>query len=163
VRPAGRLEVAFSSGRGQRTRLPGDALLIDDAYNANPMSMRAALDDLALTANQTAGRGSGEPHRRVAVLGDMLELGPDELRFHRELGEYARAAGVDVLVTVGPLARAIGDGYGAGGTIRPTADAAEASLVVAELLQPGDTVLVKASRGVGLELVCHNLTAGAPA
>jgi UDP-N-acetylmuramoyl-tripeptide--D-alanyl-D-alanine ligase len=162
VRPPARLEVSLSSGRGQRTRLPGDALLIDDAYNANPMSMRAALDDLALTARQAAERGSHVPPRRVAVLGDMLELGPDELQFHRELGEYARASGVDVLVTVGPLARAIADGYGSDGTIS-TADAAEASRVVAHLVEPGDIVLVKASRGVGLDLVCHSLTAGTPA
>ena len=69
-------------------------MLINDCYNANPMSMRAALDDLAETA----------PGRRVAVLGDMLELGPEERRFHREIGAHAAARGVDVLVTVGPLA-----------------------------------------------------------
>ncbi len=63
--PHGRLEVEFSAMRGQRVALPGGVVLIDDCYNANPMSMRAAIDDLAATA----------PARRVAVLGDMLELG----------------------------------------------------------------------------------------
>ncbi|HXW59650.1 MAG TPA: UDP-N-acetylmuramoyl-tripeptide--D-alanyl-D-alanine ligase, partial [Solirubrobacteraceae bacterium] len=94
VTPDGELEVRFSALRGERCRLPDGAVLIDDCYNANPMSMRAAIDDLAETA----------PGRRVAVLGDMLELGPDARRFHREIGAHAAARGVDVLVTVGPLA-----------------------------------------------------------
>ena len=90
VRPSGRLEATLSSGRGQRTRLPDNVLLIDDCYNANPMSMRAALDDLASTAARVAQRGPVEHPRQVAVLGDMLELGPDALTFHRELGRYSR-------------------------------------------------------------------------
>ncbi|HYM55817.1 MAG TPA: UDP-N-acetylmuramoyl-tripeptide--D-alanyl-D-alanine ligase, partial [Solirubrobacteraceae bacterium] len=88
--PEGRLEVRFSAMRGERLALPGGAVLIDDCYNANPMSMRAAIDDLAETA----------PARRVAVLGDMLELGPDAPRLPRELGEHAAARGVELLVTV---------------------------------------------------------------
>ena len=89
--------------RGQRIELPGGIVVVDDCYNANPMSMRAALDDLAETA---AGR-------RVAVLGDMRELGPDERRYHAELGVQAREAGVDLLVTVGELAGHAAAGYGA--------------------------------------------------
>ncbi len=163
VRPSGHLAAQLSSGRGQRTPLPDDVLLIDDAYNANPMSMRAALDDLAATAERASDGDPGEGHRRIAVLGDMLELGSDELAFHRELGVYAREAGVDVLVTVGPLARAMADGYAGAGDVAATADAHEAAQLVADLLEPGDIVLVKASRGVGLDLVCQHLTAGAPA
>ncbi len=83
--------------------------LIDDCYNANPMSMRAALEDLAATAPPVP-RAAGWP-----MLGDMLELGPDERRYHAELGEHAAAAGVDVLVTVGSLAAAIADRYRRGG------------------------------------------------
>jgi UDP-N-acetylmuramoyl-tripeptide--D-alanyl-D-alanine ligase len=120
-------------------------MVIDDCYNANPMSMRAALDDLAITPAS----------RRVAVLGDMLELGPSAPRFHAEIGAHAKAVGVDVLVAVGPLAAAIGDGF-AGETHR-AADAREAAELAAELVRPGDVVLVKASRGVGLELVCAEL------
>src|SRR5207302_1007420 len=75
--------------------------LIDDSYNANPMSMRAALDDLVATAARPGGA------RTVAVLGDMLELGPDERDYHVQIGEHAGAVGVDVLVTVGALAEAI--------------------------------------------------------
>jgi UDP-N-acetylmuramoyl-tripeptide--D-alanyl-D-alanine ligase len=155
VTASGRLELALSPGRGQRVSLPDGVTLIDDCYNANPMSMRAALDDLAATAARNA------PARRVAVLGDMLELGSAEREFHVEIGEHASRSAVDVLVTVGPLAAAMGDAFD--GELHSVADAGEAAALVPELLAPGDVVLVKASRGVGLELVCHALSAGAPA
>ena len=113
--------------------------------------MRAALDDLKDTASRN---GSA---RRVAVLGDMLELGPQEQEFHAQLGEQAAAAGVDVLVTVGPLATSIATRFN--GETHALTDANEAARVVPELLAPGDVVLVKASRGVGLELVCRALGA----
>jgi UDP-N-acetylmuramoyl-tripeptide--D-alanyl-D-alanine ligase len=144
VEPTGALEVALSSFRGQRVELPGDIVVVNDCYNANPMSMRAALDDLAASA-------SG---RRVAVLGDMLELGPDEARFHAEIGAHARAVGVDVLVAVGPRAAHFADGYG---EVIALPDAQAAAEAVPALLKPGDTVLLKASRGVGLEVVARAL------
>jgi UDP-N-acetylmuramoyl-tripeptide--D-alanyl-D-alanine ligase len=144
VDPNGLLDVALSSFRGQRIDLPGDIVVVNDCYNANPMSMRAALDDLAASA-------SG---RRVAVLGDMLELGPDEDRFHAEVGAHARDAGVDVLVAVGPRAAHFADGYG---EVIALPDAAAAAAAVPGLLEPGDTVLLKASRGVGLEVVARAL------
>ena len=149
VTPSGRVALVLSPGRGQRVTLPGGITIIDDCYNANPVSMRAALSDLAATAQREGGT------RRVAVLGDMLELGPDELRYHAELGEQANAAGVGLLVTVGPRAAAISERYD--GEARATADAAEAAALLPGLLEPGDVVLVKASRGVGLELVCRTL------
>jgi UDP-N-acetylmuramoyl-tripeptide--D-alanyl-D-alanine ligase len=155
VSASGRLELALSPGRGQRVSLPDGVTLIDDCYNANPMSMRAALDDLAATAARKPSA------RRFAVLGDMLELGASERDFHVEIGEHASRSGVDVLVTVGPLAAAMGDAFD--GELHSVADAGEAAALVPELLAPGDVVLVKASRGVGLELVCHALSAGAPA
>ena len=147
VEPSGALDVRLSSLRGQRIELGGGIVVIDDCYNANPMSMRAALDDLAASA-------SG---RRVAVLGDMLELGPDEDRFHAETGEQARAAGVALLVAVGPRAARMADGYGDG--IVSVPDAAAAAQVLPGLVEPGDTVLVKGSRGVGLEVVAPALGA----
>ena len=150
VTPHGRVEVALSAGRGQRYITPTQVTVIDDCYNANPISMRAALDDLTATA---ATNGS----RRVAVLGDMLELGPREREFHAQLGEQAAAAGVDVLVTVGPLAASIAEGFH--GETHAVSDAAEAATIVPALLAPGDVVLIKASRGVGLELVCRALGA----
>jgi UDP-N-acetylmuramoyl-tripeptide--D-alanyl-D-alanine ligase len=148
AQPSGRLEVKLSALRGQRIELPGPVLVIDDCYNANPMSMRAALDDLALSA-------SG---RKLAVLGDMLELGSQEGRYHDEIGAVAAEAGVDVLITVGPLAARMAETFG--GETHRTADAAEAAALTRELLRPGDTIVVKASRGVGLEVVAQSLQAG---
>jgi UDP-N-acetylmuramoyl-tripeptide--D-alanyl-D-alanine ligase len=147
VEPTGRLDVALSELRGQRRQLPGGLVVIDDCYNANPMSMRAALDDLAAS---TSGR-------RVAVLGDMLELGPDEVRFHEEIGAHARAVGVDLLLTVGPLATAMGPAFGGQTVAVERAD--EVVSALRPLLAPGDTILVKASRGVGLEVVAQGLAA----
>ena len=96
VRPAGRVEVRFGALRGERLALPGGVTVVNDCYNANPLSMRAALDDLAM--QDPAGR-------RVAVLGDMLELGPEERAHHEEVGAYAATAGVDLLIAVGPRCR----------------------------------------------------------
>jgi UDP-N-acetylmuramoyl-tripeptide--D-alanyl-D-alanine ligase len=149
VQPGGRIDVRFSSMRGERVALGIGALVINDCYNANPLSMRAALDDLA--AQQPEGR-------RVAVLGDMLELGPAEREHHREIGAYAAAAEVDLLVTVGPRAAAMLERFD--GEAHATRDAQEAAALLPELLQAGDLVLVKASRGVGLELVTQALEQG---
>jgi UDP-N-acetylmuramoyl-tripeptide--D-alanyl-D-alanine ligase len=150
VVPKGRIEVSFSAMRGERVAAPGDVVVINDCYNANPMSVHAALEDLA---EQAEGR-------RVAVLGDMLELGAGAEDFHRQAGRQAREAGVDVLVTVGDLAARLLDEFEGEG--HAVADAAEAAALLPELLVPGDTVLVKASRGVGLEAVADAL-AGAGA
>jgi UDP-N-acetylmuramyl pentapeptide synthase len=89
----------------------------------------------------------------------MLELGPDELLFHAEVGAYAGECGVDVLIAVGPLAAHMGAQYG--GEMHAVADAAAAAALVAEVVSPGDTVLVKASRGVGLEAVAEGMRAAA--
>ena len=150
VEPRGRIDVRLSARRGQRIELPGPVLVLDDCYNANPMSMRAALDELAATAGG----------RRVAVLGDMLELGPSERRFHEEIGAHARERGVDVLVTVGPRAAHMAGPFD--GESHATDDAVAAAALVPALVAPGDTVLVKASRGVGLEVVTEALQATAP-
>ena len=90
--------------RGERLELASGVVVINDCYNANPLSMRAALDDLATQA--PAGG------RRVAVLGDMLELGRGELDEHRAIGAYAAGAGVDVLVAVGPLSAEMPAAFG---------------------------------------------------
>jgi UDP-N-acetylmuramoyl-tripeptide--D-alanyl-D-alanine ligase len=148
VAPPERLSVSFASLRGERIALPGGVTVVNDCYNANPMSMRAALDDLAATA----------PGRRVAVLGDMLELGAaGEERYHRELGREAAAAGVALLVTVGPRATWTGESYRGGGEHVHATDAAQAAALLAPRLRPGDTVLVKGSRGVALERVAAAL------
>ncbi len=149
VTPEGKLDVAFSALRGERVVLAEEIVLINDCYNANPMSMRAALDDLAASA----------PARRVAVLGDMLELGDEQgPALHREIAAHARARGVELLVAVGPHAAEMGDAFE--GEMHLVADAAAAAALLPRVLRAGDTVLVKGSRGVGLELVAEMLSAG---
>jgi len=146
VRPEGRVDVRFSALRGEHVELPGGAVVINDCYNANPLSMRAALDDLAMQ----------EPaRRRLAVLGDMLELGVDEREHHRQIGAYAAGARVDVLVTVGPLAAEMGARFD--GEVHAVADARAAARLARDLVQEGDVVLVKGSRGVALEVVAEAL------
>jgi UDP-N-acetylmuramoyl-tripeptide--D-alanyl-D-alanine ligase len=152
VTPVGSVEVCFSALRGERIALPGGIVLINDCYNANPMSMRAAIDDLAATA----------PARRLAVLGDMLELGADSPALHREIGAYAASRGVELLIAVGPLAAAMtGDAFA--GEAHSVRDATAAAEMLGGLLRGGDTVLVKGSRGVGLERVAQMLLAQADA
>jgi UDP-N-acetylmuramoyl-tripeptide--D-alanyl-D-alanine ligase len=141
VTPAGRIQPEFSSYRGEVVELDGGVTVVNDCYNANPMSMRAALDHLARTP---AGR-------RLAILGTMAELGPDSRRFHREIGEHAERLGIDVLVTVGEEALAFGEGFG--GETYSVGSPEEAGALLEELAQPGDRVLVKGSRAVGLERV----------
>jgi UDP-N-acetylmuramoyl-tripeptide--D-alanyl-D-alanine ligase len=148
VQPSGRVEVEFGGLRGERVVLATGATIVNDCYNAGPQSMRAALEDLA--AHVPEGR-------RIAVLGDMLELGAEEERLHREVGSLAADAGVEVLVTVGPRAVAMLETFD--GESYAVADAAEAAALAGELVGPGDVVLVKGSRGVGLEVVADALVA----
>ena len=146
-----RVDVEFSPWRGEELPLPGGGLLINDAYNANPVSMRAALVHLDATAGE---------RRRVAILGDMAELGPAAPAYHEEIGREVARHGVDVLLAVGELARAYLDGAGDGVAVtRWALDAEAAAGKAAELVLPGDVVLVKASRAVGLERVAEALAA----
>jgi len=140
------VDVDFARWRGEEQELPGGGLLINDAYNANPVSMRAALAYLAERAGD---------RRRVAILGDMFELGRTGPEYHREVGAAASELGVDELLAVGELAR----GYLEGGVPgRWVANVHDALRQVDEFVRPGDAVLVKASRAVGLEAVAAALT-----
>ena len=147
VRPEGRVDVAFGALRGERVVLARGATVVNDCYNANPLSMRAALDDLA--TQEPAGR-------RVAVLGDMLELGPEETAHHRAVGAHAGEAGVDVLIAVGPRAAAMLDTFSTG-EAHAVPDAEAAAALADTVVTRGDLVLVKGSRGVGLEVVAEAL------
>jgi UDP-N-acetylmuramoyl-tripeptide--D-alanyl-D-alanine ligase len=138
--PTAELVVEFSKRREEERALPGGGFLLNDCYNANPLSMRAALEHLV----ERAGR-----RRRVAVLGDMRELGPDGPAYHREIGELVRELGIEHVLAVGELARAYGGEWFA------TADEAAARLP--QVLRPGDAVLVKGSLAVGLEVVAEKL------
>jgi UDP-N-acetylmuramoyl-tripeptide--D-alanyl-D-alanine ligase len=131
----GAAEVRLSRSRGDELPLGGGGFVVDDAYNANPTSMEAALRHLA-------ERGDGR-RRLLAVLGGMAELGAHAERHHREIADLARQLGIEVLA-VGDLARA----YGADAWVP---DAATALAAMRERIRPGDAVLVKASRAVGLE------------
>jgi UDP-N-acetylmuramoyl-tripeptide--D-alanyl-D-alanine ligase len=133
--------ISFSRLRGELHDLPGGAVLVNDCYNANPISMRAALDHLA--SLDVAGR-------RVAVLGGMAELGPTGPDYHHQIGAHARALGLDLIVGVGELAR----DYGAE---RWAPDAEAAAAVVEPLLGSGDAILVKGSRAIGLERLSEAL------
>jgi UDP-N-acetylmuramoyl-tripeptide--D-alanyl-D-alanine ligase len=144
-----RVDVDFSRWRGEERELPGDGLLINDAYNANPVSMRAALDYLAARAGA---------RRRVAILGDMAELGRTAPGYHREVGEAAAQLGVAELLAVGELARGYVDGA-AGVPSRWTPNVHEALRQLDEVVRPGDAVLVKGSRSMGLEAVAEALAA----
>ena len=133
--------IRLSPWRGEETPLPGGGFVVNDAYNANPSSLRAALEHLA----ERAG-----PRRRWAILGEMAELGETARGYHRELGERARELGIEV-IGVGDAARAY----------EPAAWAATPAGAVAiarERIGPGDAVLVKASRAVGLEGIADEIT-----
>jgi UDP-N-acetylmuramoyl-tripeptide--D-alanyl-D-alanine ligase len=136
----GAAAVALSRWRGEEIELPGGGLLINDAYNANPVSMKAALKHLA--------ERSGD-RRQVAILGEMAELGDDAPELHAEVG---RAADVDVLLAIGPLARSY-DGT------RWVETVDEAVAILEEVVRPGDAILVKASRALGLERVAEAIQA----
>ncbi len=136
----GAAEVVFSADRGEVVDLVGGGLLLNDAYNANPLAMRGALDHLVELAGDRP---------RVAVLGDMYELGQHAASYHQEVGEYAAELGVRVLA-VGALAKDYLSGE-SGEAWYPSVEACLAALPAA--LPPGSAVLVKASRGVRLERV----------
>jgi UDP-N-acetylmuramoyl-tripeptide--D-alanyl-D-alanine ligase len=135
--------IVFSRLRGELLELRDGVVILNDCYNANPISMRAALEHLA---------ARDAPGRRVAVLGEMAELGPDGPGYHREIGAHARELGVGPIVGVGDLAR-----HYAPDEWVP--DARAAVPAVHALLEPQDAVLVKGSRSVGLELVSDELAA----
>jgi UDP-N-acetylmuramoyl-tripeptide--D-alanyl-D-alanine ligase len=136
-------ELQPASGRGSRMSLdvPGGAvLLIDESYNANPASMRAALDLLGHA--EVGARG-----RRIAVLGDMLELGPRGAELHGALAEAVVANRVDLVFCCGPLMRALWEALPSAcqGGYADTSAALESQVLAA--IQPGDTVMVKGSLG----------------
>ncbi|MCK5913860.1 MAG: UDP-N-acetylmuramoyl-tripeptide--D-alanyl-D-alanine ligase, partial [Desulfuromusa sp.] len=141
------------AGRMDISPLPCGGLLLDDSYNSNPLSAYAALDALA----SLSGRG-----RRIAVLGDMLELGEKSVQMHEELG--AKAAEVaEVLIAVGQFSAAISRGAEAtgmkSGQIIEVADAVAAADSLLGQQYCGDKILVKGSRGVKLEKVVEALKA----
>jgi len=149
---AGLSGASLSAMRMQLFTSASGVTVINDAYNANPVSMRAAIETLA----EMDAEG-----QRIAVLGDMAELGSLTEVAHFRIGEQVARLPIDTLVTVGPRAQRIAQGARAEGmaadAVRACAHAAEAVEVLDDLLAPGDVVLVKASRVMGLEAVCEGI------
>ncbi len=148
---------ALSRWRMELHERPGGSCLLNDAYNANPDSMAAALRALVSLA-------AGRDGRSVAVLGEMLELGESSEAEHREVGRLAGALGVARVVGVGPAAAAIVDGARETSEEEPVLveDNASAVAWLREHTGPGDVVLVKASRGARLDEVADALLADDP-
>lgn len=148
-------EVQAVAGRSHVIETP-EYILIDDCYNANPVSMKAAID-LLQTALQ----------RKVAILGDMFELGTDEARLHGEIGEYAVSHGVDVLICVGALsenmyqaAQQTAAQQGGDLAIHYFRTREEAMQELTSILHTGDAVLIKASHGMSFEKIVEKLREG---
>lgn len=136
-----------TDGRLQRRELAGDIVLIDDSYNANPASVKAAIDVLAAS-----------PGRQLLVLGTMAELGDGSDALHREVGSYASERGIDALWATGPHTEASVEAFGVGGRSFDGRSRLAAALV--DFLQSGDTVLVKGSRSAGMEAIVAALEVG---
>jgi UDP-N-acetylmuramoyl-tripeptide--D-alanyl-D-alanine ligase len=133
------------TGRMQKKVARSGAVVIDDSYNANPDSVRAAVDVLAAIDGM-----------RVLVLGRMGEVGDKGPEFHHEVGEYARAQGIDRLLAIGEETAPAVEGFGGGGVRFENIEAI--SLAATELARPGATLLVKGSRSAQMERVVVALT-----
>ena len=142
------------AGRGERFVIAteqGPICVVDESYNANPASMRAALATLGLTPRN-------EFKRRIAVLGDMLELGEESPRLHRELAEAVDAAGIDVVFASGTEMASLFEALPTKcrGAYAETSE--ELSPVLLSSVQPGDIVMVKGSLGSRMAPLVHGLT-----
>ncbi|MCA1562883.1 MAG: UDP-N-acetylmuramoyl-tripeptide--D-alanyl-D-alanine ligase [Acidobacteria bacterium] len=141
--------------RGELLRLPGGITLLDESYNSSPAALKRALETMA------ASTGSA---RKVAILGEMLELGSHTERLHSECGRAAAGAGIDLLIAVGgPPARALADAAADAGIpsrcVSYSATNHEAADLALQRVRPGDLILVKGSRGIGTDLVVERLKA----
>jgi UDP-N-acetylmuramoyl-tripeptide--D-alanyl-D-alanine ligase len=137
-------------GRMRLLQSPLGYTIIDDSYNASPDSMRAALEVLADIGGE----------RKIAVLGDMRELGPESAMYHRAIGRFAGQLPLDLIVTVGEMGQEIANSAAdalSSAAIEFVPSAQDALRLLAGLLRPGDVVLVKASRALGLETVVKGL------
>lgn len=149
----GLAELGGLAGRGARFSVPvgaGDALVIDESYNANPASMRATL---AVLAAESASR-------KIVVLGEMRELGDESDAYHAALAEPILAAGVRAGILVGERIGALANALEGEGDFVHVPDAAAARVSLSAMLAPGDAVLIKGSNGVGLAAVVAALRSG---
>ncbi|MFQ6037128.1 MAG: UDP-N-acetylmuramoyl-tripeptide--D-alanyl-D-alanine ligase [Candidatus Aminicenantales bacterium] len=137
--------------RGEVLRLPGGVVLIDDSYNSNPEALKSVLRDAATIPAR----------RRIAVLGDMLELGPREKTYHRQVGRHVVRWGWDLLATVGPLSRHTAQGAIRAGMaeeqIQEFENSEKAAKALRSLLRPGDLLLIKGSRRMNMDRIVAKL------
>jgi UDP-N-acetylmuramoyl-tripeptide--D-alanyl-D-alanine ligase len=137
--------------RGTLVRLTNDIKLIDDSYNSNPAALEAALKALAPLSSK----------RKIAVLGDMLELGEKEIEYHFQAGRHVAESGWDILVTVGILSQHMAEGAHSSGMgadqIFSFKNSEEAAGEILRLIQEGDLILVKSSRKIGIEKIVEKL------
>ncbi len=145
------LDAFIPSGNRMDIFTVGEIKVINDSYNANPDAMRASLDVLV-----TLGC---DYKRKIAILGDMLEMGEYGPAAHLEVGNYARDK-ADILISVGDLGRSICQGYENAGSVYQVSDALAAGACLKEIVQPEDIILIKASRGMGLERVIDYIKEG---
>jgi UDP-N-acetylmuramoyl-tripeptide--D-alanyl-D-alanine ligase len=147
-------DLAGIKGRGERHRIPiggGEALLIDESYNANPASMAATLRNFG----EEKVEGS-----RIAVLGAMRELGPESDAFHAGLAPHIEAAGVDYAILVGEEMTALAKALGSSCEMAHVGDAAAAAGLVRDAIGPGDAILIKGSNSIGLAALVDALASG---
>ena len=140
--------------RGEILQLPGDILLIDDSYNSNPAALESILKDISrLNAK-----------RKVAILGDMLELGNTQISYHQKAGKQVQHNAWDMLITVGPISLHMAEGALQAGMnqaqIVSFENSDKAADQVASFLEPGDVVLVKGSRGIKMDKIVAKLKQG---
>jgi len=147
-------------GRGQRSRIPvgtgehrGEALLIDESYNANPASMAATIKML----------GEEKAERRIAILGEMRELGAGSAGYHAGLAEPLREAGVDFALLVGSEMTALANALEGRIDFEHVPDAGAATESIGKLIAPGDAILIKGSNAIGLSRLVEHLRSGAVA
>ena len=151
-------DIMVPEGRGRRHLIPyrdGSLLVIDDSYNASPASMRVALETLGRARGTSNGRRSAT--RRIAVLGDMLELGDASARLHVQLAKVVCRADVDLVLTVGPLMRQLNEAlpaYRRAGHVETSGEAIE---LLIDFVAPGDVVMVKGSNAMGLSGIVGTL------
>lgn len=151
-------EIMAPEGRGRRHLIPfrdGAILVIDESYNASPASVRAALNGLAGAKSTLAGRAS--PIRRIAVLGDMLELGDDSKRQHEALAPLIKKAAIDLVYTVGEDMRHLHDALPRHLCAGHADTAADAEAELLSLIMPNDVVMLKASNALGLSRIVQGL------
>ncbi len=153
---------SYSGGSGRMSVIDaGGIIIIDDTYNSNPESLKEALKTLScmepdVDGESETGRARG---RKIAVIGDMLELGDVSKPAHREAGAAAGELGIDIVIAVGEFAGDVIEGAKDGSNMETfsAANAREVSSLITGIVKPGDTVLVKGSHSMGLEKVVERL------